>query len=162
MKVSKPQNEKELDIFIDKIVKELERLTQDPVTLYLYVISEIDGASQGNLVAQEMVKNSGLFPCEYDQALQQENCMDEPDSALSFMHIKLAPILLEWYGMNRSVVIRCRIVERFMNKNRNRINEIRLKIADVGIMKNFENAKFKSVELWEDVKEGILKQMGEI
>ncbi|SPL69431.1 hypothetical protein [Acinetobacter stercoris] len=123
------KNPVELSKFKTEVYQGLVQRIRNPQQLYDFFMEDIDGASQGNSIAQQYVNSLGLFKVEYKGALYQSSSMDEDDSALDYLNNKISPLLINELGLDKAILVRCQILQKFFKDNKNLLDEVRLKHA---------------------------------
>jgi len=134
---SKKQNSLKNPVYLEKFINnaylELSNSIKTPNELYLFLIEELCGASQGNNDGKQLVGFSRFHEIEYRDALNKESAMDLPNSPLSILNNSVSPQLIKELGIDEAVKIRCKLIKRLIEANQNTLNSSRLTFAKSNI-----------------------------
>ena len=143
---------------VDKLAEilsnELEVRTKSPIHAYRFICCEMDGASQGDTIAQQLVKYSSLLPCEYDNALVEDELMDERDSPSEFINkvtINMIHELPVGDGIEGITIIRCATIKKYIERNKIKINKGRRDFARQQINQASHIGDWEMQEQWQEI-----------
>jgi len=156
---SKKQNSLKNPVYLEKFINnaylELSNSIKTPNELYLFLIEELCGASQGNNDGKQLVDFSQFHEIEYRNALNKESAMDLPNSPLSILNNSVSPQLIKELGIDEAVKIRCKLIKRLIEANQNTLNSSRLTFAKSNIQMGSSYLSEGEIQAWFDVINSI-------
>ena len=150
------QIDEDLLVQLEFKVLEILGMFKEDEELFDFIRFEISAASLGNDIAQDLVKQSGLTPIEYEDALFEV----ESDVSDYFNNI-FRPYLKTCYSQDVALYLSCKMIKSIIGRKRKVLNEQRLKFAQKKIFEaNDRHISRRKIPEWtyaiDNIKKNIL------